>query len=202
VSNDKVFSLFPYGLFYSFDYVSTPGGGDESRTAEGRCRRVGAAAAYNLALSYHLRAIEAASVCPRYAGSSSSCASLLGTVLNAYKTARDLLESVHMDDPDRHDYLGWTDEEDRLLLLAITNNEGHAQEILHEPLSLVAESLSRLHTILEASSVAYYRNLLSATASDDRSSSFELWDLYGSFFFTSGLYPPSEGTPSIHSPAA
>jgi hypothetical protein len=202
--NEKVFSFFPYGLFYSFNYAMTPRGGSGgcSGVADGLWLRAGASAAYNLALSYHLHAAEVTAGCPPSAGASSSCASLLRTALNAYKTARDLLESVHDGDPDRKDYSDWPDEQDRLLLLAITNNEGHAREWLLEPLSGVAESLGRLHTILEASGVAYYRRLLSAATSDDRSSMFEFWDLYGSFFLTSGLYPPNEGTPPIHSSAA
>jgi hypothetical protein len=190
-SSDTIFSLFPYGFFYAVDDNALPGSSDSDVSSS--LRRAGAAASYNMGLAYSASAIAVSG------SSSSRAAALLNTALNAYRAARDLLESARRlpeDGDDRsaeENYSGWT-EGDHLLLLAITNNEGNARERLVEAPLRVMESLQRLQGVLRAHSVAM----------GDLSPALRPWrsQLYRPFRVTSCLYPPDDGPPLIHAAAA
>jgi hypothetical protein len=148
-SDDAIFALFPYVLVYSAPEPHTHIGTGEHRIASGSdvVRRMGAGVAYNLALAYQMQALQGSNREAHHAS--------LRTALSAYKAARDMLLSAR-----QHDAVlaaqGWKDrahsaspsssehvEDDRLLLLAITNNEGQILEALHER-TRVVESLQDL----------------------------------------------------------
>jgi hypothetical protein len=167
-ADDAVFALFPYVLVY------TKIGVDEEeddrhpqcrfppslRLSPSESRRIGAGAAYNLGLAYHTQALQEPTGA-RVAG--------LRTALRAYKAARDMLLSVDSacgEAPFSHEKQqplavapsqspSWQRrlqllEDDRLLLLAIANNEGKIREVMHERDGVV-ESLQRLRRGLEGS---------------------------------------------------
>jgi hypothetical protein len=167
-SDDAIFALFPYVLVYTKagDGGEKDAGGHGSSSSSSssdddhhprlrhclqspgpELRRMGAGAAYNLGLAYHMQALQ---------GSSSPCvcppASSLRTALRAYKAARDMLLSVGGGGSSSSSLLLSSSsssssfpprqpsvarqlqllEDDRLLLLAIANNEGMIHELLHE----------------------------------------------------------------------
>jgi hypothetical protein len=148
-ADDAIFALFPYVLVYSAPEPDTQSGTEEGRIASGSdvVRRMGAGVAYNLALAYQMQALQGSHREAHHAS--------LRTALSAYKAARDMLLSAR-----QHDSVlaaqGWKEparssswsssehaEDDRLLLLAITNNEGQILEVLHER-TRVVESLQDL----------------------------------------------------------
>jgi hypothetical protein len=161
-ADDAIFALFPYVLVYTKadDGGENGAGGQCNRNADGGTikndhdpqlqssgpdlRRMGAGAAYNLGLAYHMQALQGS--CPGAGPPASS----MRTALRAYKAARDMLLSVGGGGSSSSLSSSLSSsgsfpppqltlarqlqllEDDRLLLLAIANNEGMVHELRHE----------------------------------------------------------------------
>lgn len=125
-TDERIFSIFAQALVYTHFQLSS---NLRVRTLEDY-RRVAASTVYNIALSYHLQALQEGT--GRYP---------LESALRAYKAARDLLSSIYADASASADDV-------KLLALAIANNEGHIRERLFEMVE-VQHCLQHLHTIAE-----------------------------------------------------
>jgi len=108
-SDERVFSLFPHAFHYSKCESSQNAACNLEET-----RQVAACIVYNIALCHHLLGLQGA--CNRVQ---------LNKALTAYKAARDLLYSTTSD-------ITASNENTKILALAIANNEGHILDHLFE----------------------------------------------------------------------
>lgn len=126
-ADDAIFALFPYVLVYNASHQGGPN--DKEASGSNAVRRMGAGVAYNLALAYHMQSLQGPG---RHAA--------MKTALSAYKAAKDMLLSAHHDSEQQRLWRpsqSGPSEDDRLLMLAITNNEGQIREALHERAGVV-----------------------------------------------------------------